>query len=197
MRIRVQVVIEGDEDVPPEVHEVADLQRGDLGADTLGLQLAEAKELLARVQEVVVDEQVRACLAARIACPHCRRPRHHKDTRTIAVRTLFGTLRLPSPRWHHCPCQPQERQTFSPLAEILPGRTTPELLVKAWLAEGYLEVQVKALHRSGDLALEVIEWTLGETDSPEAPAHGLAATVLSRHPDGAWRMQIDNCFILG
>ena len=38
MRIRVQVVIEGDEDVPPEVHEVADLQRGDLGTDTLGLQ---------------------------------------------------------------------------------------------------------------------------------------------------------------
>ncbi len=37
MRIRVQVVIEGDEDVPPEVHQVADLQRGDL-------QLAEAKE---------------------------------------------------------------------------------------------------------------------------------------------------------
>ena len=29
MRIRVQVVIEGNEDVPPEVHEVADLQRGD------------------------------------------------------------------------------------------------------------------------------------------------------------------------
>ena len=56
MRIRVQVVIEGDDDVPPEVHQVADLQRGDLGTDTLGLQLAEAKELLAKMQEVVVDE---------------------------------------------------------------------------------------------------------------------------------------------
>ncbi len=31
------------------VHDVADLQRGDRRADTLGLQLAEAKELLARV----------------------------------------------------------------------------------------------------------------------------------------------------
>src|SRR5881398_952355 len=69
MRIRVQVVIEGNEGVPPEVHEVADLQRADLGTDTLGLQLAEAKELLARMQEVVVDEQVRACLAAKVACP--------------------------------------------------------------------------------------------------------------------------------
>ena len=101
MRIRVQVVIEGNEDVPPEVHEVADLRRAILQADTPGLQLAEAKELLARVQEVVVDEQVRACLAAKVACPRCRRLRRHKDQRNIAMRTLFGTLRLPSPRWHH------------------------------------------------------------------------------------------------
>jgi hypothetical protein len=52
------------------------------------------------VQEVVVDEQVRACLTSKVACPHCRRPRRHKDERSIAIRTLFGTLRLPSPRWH-------------------------------------------------------------------------------------------------
>jgi len=40
MRIRVQMVIEGDEDVPAEVHQVADLHRGELGTDTLRLQLA-------------------------------------------------------------------------------------------------------------------------------------------------------------
>lgn len=130
MRIRVHVVIEAEGDVPPAVREVVELHRGNLGADTLGMQLAEAKELLARVQEVVVDEQVRGCLATRVACPHCRRPRRHKDARTIAVRTLFGTLRLQSPRWHHCPCLPREKKTFSPLAEVLPTRTTPELL---WL----------------------------------------------------------------
>ena len=28
------------------------------------------------------------------ACPHCGVPRRHKDTRTIVVRSLFGTLRL-------------------------------------------------------------------------------------------------------
>jgi hypothetical protein len=137
----VQVVIEADDDIPPEVHEVAELHRGALQADTLGLQLAEAKELLARVQEVVVEEQVRSCLATRVACPRCRRPRRHKDARTIAVRTLFGTLRFPSPRWHHCPCRPQERQTFSPLTELLPERTTPELL--------YLEAKFAGLMSYG------------------------------------------------
>jgi len=43
------------------------------------------------------------------------------------VRTLFGTLRLPSPRWYRCQCRAAETQTFSPLAELLPERTTPEL----------------------------------------------------------------------
>jgi hypothetical protein len=137
----VQVVIEGDGEVPPAVHEVADLQRGNLQTDTLGLQLAEAKEVLAKMQEVVVEEQVSACLAAKVPCPHCGRPRRHKDERSIAVRSLFGTLRLPSPRWQHCPCQPNERQSFSPLAEILPSRTTPELL--------YLEAKFAGLMSYG------------------------------------------------
>jgi hypothetical protein len=51
----------------------------------------------------------------------------HKDARTILVRTLFGTLRLPSPRWHRCGCAPTSDRTFSPLAALLPERTTPEL----------------------------------------------------------------------
>jgi len=56
------------------------------------LKPAEAKQLLAGVQEVIVAES------------------------TITRRTLFGSPRLPSPRWHHCPCRPQQRNTFSPLA---------------------------------------------------------------------------------
>src|SRR5260370_30277177 len=92
------------------------------------MQLTEAKDLLQRVQEVLIDEQVRSCLAAQVACPHCGRPRGHKDTRTIVVRTLFGTLRLASPRWFHCACQSQTTRIFSPLAAALPERTTPELV---------------------------------------------------------------------
>jgi hypothetical protein len=110
MRIRVQVVIEGDDDIPPEVHEVAELYRDDLGADTLGLQLAEAKELLARMQEVVVEEQVRACLAAKVACPHCGQARRHKDERSIAVA---------QPVRHAAPPQ----SSLAPLPLPAPGET--------------------------------------------------------------------------
>lgn len=128
MRVRVQVVIESEDNGPPVVHEVAQLDRGDLLIDTLGLQLAEAKDLLQKVQEVVVSEQVRTCLAEQVACPQCGRARRHKDADVIVVRTLFGTLHLRSPRWWHCRCQPQPTHTFCPLAAALPERTTPELL---------------------------------------------------------------------
>ena len=128
MRITVQVVIEQDGQNGPELHEVARLDRGELDDGTIGLQLAEAKQILANVQEVMVAEQVQACLDARVPCPDCGRARRHKDARTITLRTVFGRLRLQSPRWHHCPCRLHSTKTFSPLPEILPERSTPELL---------------------------------------------------------------------
>ncbi len=133
MKLRVQVVvIESDDDDDDQhttaVHEVAQIDRDTLSVDTLGLHLEEAKDLLQKVQAVLIDEQVRTCLAEQVACPDCGRPRAHKDTKTIVTRTLFGTLHLRSPRWHQCSCQPHTTRTLSPLAAALPERTTPELL---------------------------------------------------------------------
>jgi hypothetical protein len=116
MKIRVQVVFEPDDDGhdhTPVVHEVAHFERGALHVDTLGLQLAEAKNLLQDVQELVVGEQVRTCVAEQARCPCCGRTRRHKDSDSIVMRTLFGTLHLRSPRWYHCPCKPQPTRTFS------------------------------------------------------------------------------------
>jgi hypothetical protein len=44
------------------------------------------------------------------------------------VRTVFGKITLQSLRLQHCDCHPHETKTVSPLAEVLPERTTPELL---------------------------------------------------------------------
>ncbi len=129
MRLRVQVVIEADNDDGHQasvIHEVAQLDREALSVETLGLHLKEAKQLLQKVQAVLIDEQVRTSLVQQVACPSCGRARAHKDAHPIVVRTLFGTLHLRSPRWR--PCQPQPTRTFSPLAAALPERTTPELL---------------------------------------------------------------------
>lgn len=93
----------------------------------LGLQLAEAKDLLAAVQDTVVEQQASAAIAKQVACLHCGVPRRHKDTQTIVVRSLFGAIRVASPRWWHCGCRDQRTRTFQPLAQLLPERTTPEL----------------------------------------------------------------------
>jgi hypothetical protein len=128
MKVTMQVVLHGEDDEPTEVREVFHLQREALTSETLGLQLGEAKDLLSTVQEALVDHQVKAALAQQVACPHCGTTRRHKDKHTIVVRSLFGTLRLRSPRWHQCPCSPQATASFSPLAAVLPDRTTPELV---------------------------------------------------------------------
>ena len=129
MKVSVQVLVHPDDDTQaaPVVREVLVLDRDQLSADTLGLQLAEAKDLLAAVQDTLAGQQVAAAVAAQVPCPHCGRARRHKDMRTIRVATLFGTLRLASPRWWHCTCRPQPTRTFQPLAGLLPERTTPEL----------------------------------------------------------------------
>ena len=40
---------------------------------------------------------------------------------------VIGVLVAPLQHWWHCGCQPQPAATFSPLAALLPARTTPEL----------------------------------------------------------------------
>ena len=144
MKISVQVSIQADDDAPTVVHEVFALERGALAPDTVGLRLDEANDLLAAVQEKMVAEQAGAALAEKAACPSCGTTHRHKDFRDIVVRTLFGTLRLPSPRWWHCSCSPHEHRTFSPLAELLSERTTPELL--------YLEAKFAGLASYGTSA---------------------------------------------
>jgi len=127
VKVSVRVVVEAGDGTPTVIHEAFSLERGPLGADALGLRLDEAKDLLAAVQETVVNEQVKVSVAAQVDCPDCGVPRRHKDSRDIVVHSLFGTLRLPSPRWWHCSCSAHETKTFSPLAETIPERATPEL----------------------------------------------------------------------
>ena len=127
MKVTVQVVLHADDDTQTVVREVFTLNREALAPDTVGLQLQEAKDLLAAVQHTVVEHQVTAALSALVSCPDCGIPRRHKDSRRIVMHTLFGTLRLDSPRWWTCPCTPRTARTFSPLAALLRERTTPEL----------------------------------------------------------------------
>ena len=174
MKVTVQVVLHADDDTQTVVREAFTLTREALAPDTVGLQLQEAKDLLAGVQHTVVEHQVNTALSAQAGCPNCGNPRRHKDSRRIVVRTLFGVLRLDSPRWWSCPCAPGSARTFSPLAAVLRERITPEL--------SYLQARFAGLVSYGlsaDLLNEILP--LGRALQP--PRCGGRC----RSPRNAWR----------
>jgi hypothetical protein len=98
---------------PDDIHDIADL----------GLTLAEAKRLLARVQQEIVAAQARDHAVRRPECTRCDRACCVKDYWDHAVATLFGhvTVRLPHFRCPAC------GGIKAGLAWPLHCRSTPEL----------------------------------------------------------------------
>lgn len=115
-----------DENETTIVEEVSCFHRDGLQLETLGLQLAESKHLLAAIQQCLVREQVLEYITEARPCRNCGNPRRTKDNKQIAMRTLFGRFQLPSPRLYTCACEEQSKRSFSSLAQRLPERTTPE-----------------------------------------------------------------------
>jgi hypothetical protein len=128
MRVRVQLIIEADDATPAVVEEVACIERTTLVPATLGLTLAEAKAVVGQIQQAMTAQQVATYMKQHERCPHCQRPLARKGQHEVVVRSLFGVLRLNSPRFYTCPCQPQTQRSWSPVAALFPERTTPELL---------------------------------------------------------------------
>ena len=127
MQVKVQVVTLRD-DGEESLQEVACVERDELTPASLGLSIADSKAILQGIQEVVVEWQMHAYLNSQRHCPQCGKLRHRKGSHHTVFRTVFGDLPVESPRFTHCPCQAHETESFSPLAELLPEHTTPELL---------------------------------------------------------------------
>ena len=127
MKIKIQVVIEHEDETLETIEEeISCLQRGRPSLETLGLTLAESKEILANLQEQIVKQQVAEHMQKFQVCEHCRQPRRRNGRQKITYRTLFGNLRLSGQRFYHCLCQPQTTKSFSPIAGLVPERTAPE-----------------------------------------------------------------------
>jgi hypothetical protein len=166
----------------------AAVERGSLTAETLGLTLAEGKAILAELQAAVVAEQVAAHEAAARRCLACGADRGIKGHHPLTCHTAFGTLPLTATRLHRCRCGADpaagDRASFSPLADLLPGRSTPELI--------YLETRGGALVSYG-LAARILGDVL-PMDRPVSPErvrwhlHAIAAgeeAAMGKEPDGA------------
>lgn len=128
MRMKVQVIIESDDGQTEAVQNVVALDRGPLRPEELGLTLAEAKDILLGVQRAMVTRQVEEYATQSCRCSVCGKSRSRKGKHEIVYRTLFGKLRLNSPRYYECRCEEKRRKSESPLAELLSERAAPELV---------------------------------------------------------------------
>ena len=99
MRFIVQVRIEPDTDTTGDVIDIAVIERDRLTPATLGLMIEDANRVLAGVQHVVAIKHCAQALSAVEHCGECGQRFAHKDTRQLHVRTLYGTIAVPSPRW--------------------------------------------------------------------------------------------------
>jgi hypothetical protein len=137
MKITIQIRVESDEGQLEVVQQLAHLDRGILRPETLGLSMAEAQSILAGIEQTVVEQQTAEFIALQRTCSQCGHDRSCKGRHQIVFRTPFGKLRLESPRLYHCRCESDGRTSFSPLAELLHERSSPELI--------YLETKFAAL----------------------------------------------------
>ncbi len=186
MQLKVQIIIESDDDAPPIIEEIACFEREEATPATLGVTLAKAKDLLARLQDAMVVQQVATYVEQQRRCPTCGTLQSYKGRHQIVYRTLFGKLHLASPRLYCCPCQAATRHSFSPLADLLPTRTAPELQ--------YLQAKWASLMSYGltvDLLEEVLPIHVGST-TVVRQLHGVAERVEEALGEEAWSM-IEGC----
>jgi glycyl-tRNA synthetase (class II) len=119
MKIRVQLVVCNDDGHEETFTDVAVLEKACQRIAHLGLTLLEAEQILAALQQRLVEQQTSAFVATRSQCEDCGKSLGIKGYHTRTFRTLFGTVTLTSPRLYQCRCQRRETATFRPLNALL------------------------------------------------------------------------------
>ncbi len=154
----------------------------------LGLTLAEAKRLLAGVQQKIVAVQAKEHAVRRPDCPHCGGVCRVKDYRDHAVATLFGqvTVRLPRFRcaacggieagvgWPpYCRSTPELDRLQAHLCAVMTYRTAADLLEQLFPVEAGKHHETLRRH-----TLKVGE-ALGDyvATRPETAASTIAVTL--------------------
>ncbi|MGV8949276.1 MAG: ISKra4 family transposase [Candidatus Paracaedibacter sp.] len=149
MKIRIQLIIETENQNVFE--DIACLQREELSAETLGLTLRESKTINSEIQKKMVDHQIMDFVFHHRFCPCCGSTRSIQGYHSLTYRTLFGKMRLRSPRLLTCKCHPQSQFSFSPLSSILGEHISPEL--------SYLEAKWASLMSYG-MTVKLLEEVL-------------------------------------
>ena len=97
MKIAIRLRIEAG-DAGPCDEEILSLDKPHDQPERVGLSLAEARELLARIQERVVGAQAAAFVAGHRHCVACGRRLWSKGRSSLQFRTSFGDVPVSGPR---------------------------------------------------------------------------------------------------
>ena len=85
--------------------------------------------MMAAVQQRVVDAQVASWAERHRCCEACGARRQSKGSYPVVFLTLYGDVRVASPRLRRCPCQGADGPaTVSLLRNLIPDYVAPERL---------------------------------------------------------------------
>jgi hypothetical protein len=93
MKMTVQLVVCEDDGREETITNVVILEKTCQQIEQVGLTLAEAKTLLQRLQQHIVEQQAAAFVAMRTHCQACGALLSTKGHHTLTFRTLFGPSR--------------------------------------------------------------------------------------------------------
>jgi len=128
LRFKFQLMVVADDDQQASVDEVVVFDKEYDQPEELGLTLHEPRRSCWQSSaRSSTARSLRSWLRGRSARPAVGHEAS-KIGRPSSFRTLFGKLELASPRLRRCPCQCGGQASTSPLRELLPEHTAPELL---------------------------------------------------------------------
>lgn len=124
MKFTISLTIEAPDETL-QTESILTFDKECLDVANIGLSLPESKQLLEALQVQIVQQQANYFLAQEL--PKLPASRVLKDYQPLTLRTLFGIVRLRSPRF--TVTQESDRpHTISPLRSLFSQRTTPEML---------------------------------------------------------------------
>ena len=91
----------------------------------MGYEEESVKQIVNRLQDTVVKQQLQDYREQRQKCLTCGQPQPVKDYRRRRLDTVLGTVCLRVPRYWQCKYR-SGTQVWNPISEVLPGRVTPE-----------------------------------------------------------------------
>jgi hypothetical protein len=124
MKFRIDVVRVGD-DGTEQSSAMMVLSRGPLALETLGLTLAESKELLHNVQTYLVEQQAAAYLEQHRSCPQCGRHYTSKGQGSSTINTVFGPVAVPNTVLIVLRVSAVRTQNVQAQRELAPGSNQP------------------------------------------------------------------------